>query len=131
MMKKPSKTLPSMWTFFKPFPVHLWLGIIAALAATSLVMFLIHNIGHFCKKLKEKIKPNAGKAKNVRDYHFQAPEIQDDMDHAEPVTLQLQAGTPSSEFSILNSMWFMVASFMQQGSSMEPRYYCISYTTLS
>ena len=121
MMKKPSKTVPSVWMFFKPFPISLWLGIIGALIVTAIVMFLIHNIEYICQHVRRKIK--SSREKDLRDYNFQVTDIEDDVEHVHNTKIQLRTETPTvnSEFSVLDSLWYMVASFMQQGSSMEPR----------
>ncbi len=126
MIKKPDKTIPSVWTFFKPFPVYLWFGIIAAFVATSFAMFIVHHMGTLTSRIKSK------RVKEVSDYEFQTSEssethgqVYNDIETRDKILRKEQKlsgpETITSEFTFLNCMWFTVAAFMQQGSSMEPR----------
>ncbi len=131
MIKKPDKTIPSVWTFFKPFPVHLWFGIIAAFVATSFAMFIVHHMGTLTRKMKSK---SMKRVKEVPDYAFQSSEpsethgqVYNDIETRNKIlgkgqnSLGPEPQTSGTKFTFLNCMWFTVAAFMQQGSSLEPR----------
>ncbi len=149
MMKKPGRTTPSVWTFIEPFPGQLWLGIFGAIVVTSLAMFVIHKLGQ-CSDARDKdLKTNGTKNmsdKNDKAEHHYEPEhnfgttqkdksvemrknanvskidiLECQVDNTEYHVPSMIPNPQKNEFSLLNSIWYTMAGFLQQGSASEPR----------
>ncbi|XP_053623555.1 glutamate receptor 1-like [Plodia interpunctella] len=95
---KPAKLSTSIFSFLHPLSKEIWLCILFAIFAVSVILFIV-----------SRFSPYEWKLVSYSDSQTT------DQDVATSKT------TVINEFSFWNSVWFSVGSFMQQGSDLSPR----------
>jgi hypothetical protein len=102
MIKKPVKQKPGVFSFLNPLSKEIWVCVIFSYVGVSIVLFIV-----------SRFSP----------YEWRLLHYGDDPGHHQP-----GGGTPASapstvanDFSILNSLWFALGAFMQQGCDISPR----------
>ncbi|CAB3225985.1 unnamed protein product [Arctia plantaginis] len=92
------KQLSDTFSFLRPLSKEIWLCVLFSFFAVSIVLFLV-----------SRFSPHEWKSVSISDSH---------LDHAISSTSEIIL---HNEFSIWNSFWFSLGSFMQQGSDVVPR----------
>ncbi|CAH0716026.1 unnamed protein product, partial [Brenthis ino] len=98
---KPTRTPkqnPGTFSFLRPLSKEIWLCIIFSFFAVSIVLFLV-----------SRFSPHEWRSVSITDTHLEQP-----ISNTNEIILH-------NEFSIWNSFWFSLGSFMQQGSDVVPR----------
>ncbi|XP_068623671.1 glutamate receptor 1-like [Battus philenor] len=95
---KTPKQLTDTFSFLKPLSKEIWLCVLFSFFAVSIVLFLV-----------SRFSPNEWRSVSISDTHIEQP-----LSSTNEIILH-------NEFSIWNSFWFSLGSFMQQGSDVVPR----------
>ncbi|KAJ2954236.1 hypothetical protein O0L34_g2482 [Tuta absoluta] len=94
------KQLTDTFSFLRPLSKEIWLCVLFSFFAVSIVLFLV-----------SRFSPHEWRSVSVSDTHLDQPQ---------PVSSTNEI-ILHNEFSIWNSFWFSLGSFMQQGSDVVPR----------
>ncbi|XP_023943017.1 glutamate receptor 1-like [Bicyclus anynana] len=97
-MKSPKQLLSGTFSFLRPLSKEIWLCVIFSFFAVSIVLFLV-----------SRFSPQEWRSVSITDSHLDQP-----ISNTNEIILH-------NEFSIWNSFWFSLGSFMQQGSDVVPR----------
>ncbi|KAI5647011.1 receptor family ligand binding region domain-containing protein [Phthorimaea operculella] len=92
------KQLTDTFSFLRPLSKEIWLCVLFSFFAVSIVLFLV-----------SRFSPHEWRSVSVSDTHLDQP-----VSSTNEIILH-------NEFSIWNSFWFSLGSFMQQGSDVVPR----------
>ncbi|XP_049886263.1 glutamate receptor 1-like [Pectinophora gossypiella] len=92
------KQLSDTFSFLRPLSKEIWLCVLFSFFAVSIVLFLV-----------SRFSPHEWRSVSISDTH---------LDHPVSSTNEIIL---HNEFSIWNSFWFSLGSFMQQGSDVVPR----------
>ncbi|XP_063546878.1 glutamate receptor 1 [Cydia strobilella] len=95
---KTPKQLADTFSFLRPLSKEIWLCVLFSFFAVSIVLFLV-----------SRFSPHEWRSVSITDTHLDHP-----ISSANEIILH-------NEFSIWNSFWFSLGSFMQQGSDVVPR----------
>ncbi|XP_063373613.1 glutamate receptor 1 [Cydia amplana] len=95
---KTSKQLADTFSFLRPLSKEIWLCVLFSFFAVSIVLFLV-----------SRFSPHEWRSVSITDTHLDHP-----ISSANEIILH-------NEFSIWNSFWFSLGSFMQQGSDVVPK----------
>ncbi|XP_026474738.1 glutamate receptor 1-like [Ctenocephalides felis] len=99
MIKKPVKQKPGVFSFLNPLSKEIWVCVIFSYIGVSIVLFMVSRFSPYEWRLLHL----AG------DTHEPLPSSQG-VQHS-----------MANDFSILNSLWFSLGAFMQQGCDISPR----------
>ncbi|XP_069686217.1 glutamate receptor 1-like isoform X2 [Periplaneta americana] len=102
MIKKPVKQKPGVFSFLNPLSKEIWVCVIFSYVGVSIVLFIV-----------SRFSP----------YEWRLLHYGDDggHHHSGVGTPASQPSTVANDFSILNSLWFALGAFMQQGCDISPR----------
>ncbi|CAH2103921.1 unnamed protein product [Euphydryas editha] len=95
---KQPKQLSGTFSFLRPLSKEIWLCVLFSFFAVSIVLFLV-----------SRFSPHEWRSVSITDTHLEQP-----ISNTNEIILH-------NEFSIWNSFWFSLGSFMQQGSDVVPR----------
>ncbi|XP_073955127.1 glutamate receptor 1-like isoform X2 [Choristoneura fumiferana] len=95
---KTPKQLADTFSFLRPLSKEIWLCVLFSFFAVSIVLFLV-----------SRFSPHEWRSVSITDTHLDHP-----ISSANEIILH-------NEFSIWNSFWFSLGSFMQQGSDVVPK----------
>ncbi|XP_041987389.1 glutamate receptor 1-like [Aricia agestis] len=98
IMTKAPKPRTDSFSFLRPLSKEIWLCVIFSFFAVSVVLFLV-----------SRFSPHEWRSVAISDSHLDHP-----ISSTNEIILH-------NEFSIWNSFWFSLGSFMQQGSDVVPR----------
>ncbi|XP_052127111.1 glutamate receptor 4-like isoform X2 [Frankliniella occidentalis] len=99
MLKKPVKQKPGVLTFLSPLSKEIWVCVVFSYIGVSIVLFIVSRFSPYeWRLLQWGDEPAAHRGPGP------AP-----------------APVVANDFSILNSLWFALGAFMQQGSDISPR----------
>lgn len=93
-----SQRLSDTFGFLRPLSKEIWICVLFSFFAVSIVLFLV-----------SRFSPHEWKSMSISD-----PHLEHTMSSTSEIILH-------NEFSIWNSFWFSLGSFMQQGSDVVPR----------
>ncbi|KAM3969050.1 LOW QUALITY PROTEIN: glutamate receptor 1 [Aphomia sociella] len=96
--KRTPKQLADTFSFLRPLSKEIWLCVLFSFFAVSIVLFLV-----------SRFSPHEWRSVSISDTHLDHP-----ISSTNEIILH-------NEFSIWNSFWFSLGSFMQQGSDVVPR----------
>ncbi|XP_050512896.1 glutamate receptor 1 [Diabrotica virgifera virgifera] len=99
MIKKPMKQKPGVWSFLNPLSKEIWVSVLFAYVGVSIVLFVV-----------SRFSPYEWRLLHITGEH---------RDTGNPHTNH--GGTMANDFTMLNSLWFSLAAFMQQGGELSPR----------
>ncbi|EEB17589.1 glutamate receptor 1 precursor, putative [Pediculus humanus corporis] len=103
MIKKPVKQKPGVFSFLNPLSKEIWVSVIFSYLAVSVVLFIVSRFSPYewkllhCEEESQRSYPVGGGG-----------------GHSLSTTV-------ANDFSILNSLWFALGAFMQQGCDITPR----------
>lgn len=98
MIKKPVKQKPGVFSFLNPLSKEIWVCVIFSYIGVSIVLFTVSRFSPYEWRL----------------LHLTG-------EHRDPSGQAGNHNSMSNDFSILNSLWFALAAFMQQGCDIGPR----------
>ncbi|KAL5293227.1 GRIA2 family protein [Megaselia abdita] len=115
MIKKPIKQTPGVFSFMNPLSQEIWVSVIFSYIGVSIVLFFV-----------SRFSPYEWRLIQYTDNHHMSTDQQQQQQMMQgvipPITTTQTTSTVSvNEFSILNSFWFALAAFMQQGCDLSPR----------
>ncbi|XP_046410710.1 glutamate receptor 1 isoform X1 [Neodiprion pinetum] len=114
MIKKPIKQKPGVFSFLNPLSKEIWVCVIFSYIGVSIVLFIVSRFSPYEWRLLQingGNDPMAGARGDPGLPHPHAP-------HGSPHTPH---SSMANDFSILNSLWFSLGAFMQQGCDISPR----------
>ncbi|XP_066250045.1 glutamate receptor 1-like isoform X2 [Euwallacea similis] len=100
MIKKPMKQKPGVFSFLNPLSQEIWISVVFAFVGVSIVLFIV-----------SRFSPYEWRILHHSDEPVRHP----------PHLHTNSGGTMANDFSLLNSLWFSLAAFMQQGGDISPR----------
>ncbi|KAL1517035.1 hypothetical protein ABEB36_000854 [Hypothenemus hampei] len=100
MIKKPMKQKPGVFSFLNPLSQEIWISVVFAFVGVSIVLFIV-----------SRFSPYEWRILHHTDEPIRHP----------PHLHTNSGGTMANDFSLLNSLWFSLAAFMQQGGDISPR----------
>ncbi|XP_034938822.1 glutamate receptor 1-like isoform X2 [Chelonus insularis] len=114
MIKKPVKQKPGVFSFLNPLSREIWVCVIFSYIGVSIVLFIVSRFSPYEWRV---IQTNVGGDPGMVGRGD--PSLQ----HPHTPQSSLHAANPcmANDFSILNSMWFSLGAFMQQGCDISPR----------
>ncbi|XP_043461147.1 glutamate receptor 1 isoform X2 [Leptopilina heterotoma] len=111
MIKKPVKTIPGVFSFLNPLSKEIWVCVIFSYIGVSIVLFIVSRFSPYEWRV---LSFNGGDPRlGIRG----DPSIQ----HHQQGLPHMQQSSMTNDFSILNSLWFSLGAFMQQGCDISPR----------
>lgn len=105
MIKKPVKQKPGVFSFLNPLSKEIWVCVIFSYIGVSIVLFIVSRFSPYEWRL----------ISYADDPHHH------NMHHQGPPTIGQTPTVLANDFSILNSLWFSLGAFMQQGCDISPR----------
>ncbi|XP_015589085.1 glutamate receptor 1 [Cephus cinctus] len=114
MIKKPVKQKPGVFSFLNPLSKEIWVCVIFSYIGVSIVLFIVSRFSPYEWRVLQ-ISGGTDPAMVARgDPSMQHPHGP----HGSPRTSH---SSMANDFSILNSLWFSLGAFMQQGCDISPR----------
>ena len=127
MIKEPVKQRPGVFTFMNPLSMEIWMCVVFAYIGVSIVLFLVSRyIAGLGSSLLDNIQLLGSLARcfgwrqldrlsnqMIVPFRFSPYEWQ--------IEESISGTTVSNHFSIINSLWFALGAFMQQGIDITPR----------
>nr|CAI5844229.1 unnamed protein product [Callosobruchus analis] len=92
MIKKPVKQKPGVFSFLNPLSKEIWVSVMFAYVAVSIVLFVVARFSPYEWRLIHT-----------------------------SITGEPSGGTMANDFTMMNSLWFALGAFMQQGGELSPR----------
>ncbi|XP_076633776.1 glutamate receptor IB isoform X2 [Colletes latitarsis] len=112
MIKKPVKQKPGVFSFLNPLSKEIWVCVIFSYIGVSIVLFTVSRFSPYEWRV---LTLSSGGDPSVRnDPTLQHP-------HASQGSPHMPTSSMANDFSIINSLWFALAAFMQQGCDISPR----------
>ncbi|CAH0545662.1 unnamed protein product [Brassicogethes aeneus] len=99
MIKKPMKQKPSVFSFLNPLSKEIWVCVIFSFIGVSIVLFTVSRFSPYEWRLLHL----TGEHRDPGNQHTN------------------HGGTMANDFTMLNSLWFSLGAFMQQGCDISPR----------
>ncbi|XP_059614013.1 glutamate receptor 1-like [Phlebotomus argentipes] len=101
MIKKPMKQQPGVFSFLNPLSKEIWVCVLLSYFGVSIVLFIVSRFSPY----EWRLFSSTGEESH----------------HLEQISGGQTSHTVVNEFSILNSFWFALGAFMQQGCDISPR----------
>ncbi|XP_055686324.1 glutamate receptor 1-like isoform X1 [Lutzomyia longipalpis] len=101
MIKKPMKQKPGVFSFLDPLSKEIWVCVLLSYFGVSIVLFIVSRFSPY----EWRLFSSTGEESH----------------HLEQISGGQTSHTVVNEFSILNSFWFALGAFMQQGCDISPR----------
>ncbi|XP_029044649.1 glutamate receptor 1 isoform X1 [Osmia bicornis bicornis] len=114
MIKKPIKQKPGVFSFLNPLSKEIWVCVIFSYIGVSIVLFTVSRFSPYewrVLTLSSGGDPTMG---TRNDPTLQHP-------HGSQGSPHMPTSSMANDFSIINSLWFALAAFMQQGCDISPR----------
>ncbi|KAJ8924635.1 hypothetical protein NQ315_000785 [Exocentrus adspersus] len=99
MIKKPMKQKPGVFSFLNPLSKEIWVSVLFAYVGVSIVLFVVSRFSPYEWRL----------------LYFTGEQSEPPNQHTN------QGGTMANDFTMMNSLWFALGAFMQQGCDISPR----------
>ncbi|VEN59732.1 unnamed protein product [Callosobruchus maculatus] len=101
MIKKPVKQKPGVFSFLNPLSKEIWVSVMFAYVAVSIVLFVVARFSPYeWRLIHSSIN---GEPRGTLGQHTN------------------HGGTMANDFTMMNSLWFALGAFMQQGGELSPR----------
>lgn len=100
MIKKPVKQKPGVFSFLNPLSKEIWVCVIFSFIGVSIVLFTVSRFSPYEWRL----------------LHLTGEHRESGTAHS-----SYGGGSMANDFSMLNSLWFSLGAFMQQGCDISPR----------
>ncbi|XP_066590291.1 glutamate receptor 1-like isoform X2 [Prorops nasuta] len=116
MIKKPMKQKPGVFSFLNPLSKEIWVCVIFSYIGVSIVLFIVSRFSPYEWRVLTVSGLGDGSMGGGRgDSGHSHPHCPSVSSHHMPHS------SMANDFSILNSLWFALGAFMQQGSDISPR----------
>ncbi|XP_043287148.1 glutamate receptor 1 isoform X2 [Venturia canescens] len=114
MIKKPVKQKPGVFSFLNPLSKEIWVCVIFSYIGVSIVLFIVSRFSPYEWRVLQSTGNGDSSMVARNDPSLQHP-------HGPQGTAHPPNPCMANDFSILNSMWFSLGAFMQQGCDISPR----------
>nr|QHN69194.1 ionotropic receptor 13 [Sirex nitobei] len=114
MIKKPVKQKPGVFSFLNPLSKEIWVCVIFSYIGVSIVLFIVSRFSPYEWRLLQISGGSDPMMGSRADPNLQHPRTP----HGSPHTPH---SSMANDFTILNSLWFSLGAFMQQGCDISPR----------
>ncbi|XP_023289712.1 glutamate receptor 1 [Orussus abietinus] len=114
MIKKPVKQKPGVFSFLNPLSKEIWVCVIFSYIGVSIVLFIVSRFSPYewrVLQISGSADPSMGSRGDPGMQHPHGPQGSPQTPHS----------SMANDFSILNSLWFSLGAFMQQGCDISPR----------
>ncbi|KAH8364845.1 hypothetical protein KR084_012569, partial [Drosophila pseudotakahashii] len=108
MIKKPVKQTPGVFSFLNPLSQEIWISVILSYVGVSFVLYFVTRFPPYEWRIVRRPQADS----NAQ----QPPGIIGGATLSDPH----QPAVPPNEFTMLNSFWYSLAAFMQQGCDLTP-----------
>nr|CAH7759919.1 unnamed protein product [Callosobruchus chinensis] len=99
MIKKPVKQKPGVFSFLNPLSKEIWVSVMFAYVAVSIVLFVVARFSPY----EWRLIHTSITGRDTLGQHTN------------------HGGTMANDFTMMNSLWFALGAFMQQGGELSPR----------
>ncbi|XP_014487057.1 PREDICTED: glutamate receptor 1 isoform X2 [Dinoponera quadriceps] len=114
MIKKPIKQKPGVFSFLNPLSKEIWVCVIFAYIAVSIVLFIVSRFSPYEWRVLTISGSTDSAISGRNEPGLQHP-------HTPQGSPHMPTSSMANDFSIVNSLWFALAAFMQQGCDISPR----------
>ncbi|KAH8302025.1 hypothetical protein KR044_001958 [Drosophila immigrans] len=116
MIKKPVKQTPGVFSFLNPLSQEIWMSVILSYVGVSLVLYFVTRFPPHEWRIVRRSTNDAATTQ-------QPPGIiggSEQQEQLQQMQQQQLSTVPVNDFSLLNSFWYSLAAFMQQGCDLTP-----------
>ncbi|EDW50731.1 GM14793 [Drosophila sechellia] len=110
MIKKPVKQTPGVFSFLNPLSQEIWISVILSYVGVSFVLYFVTRFPPYEWRIVRR--PQADSTAQQPPGIIGGATLSEPQVHVPPV--------PPNEFTMLNSFWYSLAAFMQQGCDITP-----------
>ncbi|XP_017048729.1 glutamate receptor 1 isoform X2 [Drosophila ficusphila] len=110
MIKKPVKQTPGVFSFLNPLSEEIWISVILSYVGVSMVLYFVTRFPPYEWRIVRR--PQADSSAQQPPGIIGGATLSEPHSHQPPV--------PENEFTMLNSFWYSLAAFMQQGCDLTP-----------
>ncbi|XP_011631786.1 glutamate receptor 1-like isoform X3 [Pogonomyrmex barbatus] len=114
MIKKPIKQKPGVFSFLNPLSKEIWVCVIFSYIAVSIVLFIVSRFSPYEWRVLTISGSTDSAISGRNDPSLQHP-------HTPQGSPHMPTSSMANDFSIVNSLWFALAAFMQQSCDISPR----------
>ncbi|XP_076758866.1 glutamate receptor IB isoform X3 [Xylocopa sonorina] len=114
MIKKPIKQKPGVFSFLNPLSKEIWVCVIFSYIGVSIVLFTVSRFSPYEWRVLTLSSSTDSTMATRNDPTLQHP-------HGSQGSPHMPTSSMANDFSIINSLWFALAAFMQQGCDISPR----------
>ncbi|XP_017787792.1 PREDICTED: glutamate receptor 1 [Habropoda laboriosa] len=114
MIKKPIKQKPGVFSFLNPLSKEIWVCVIFSYIGVSIVLFTVSRFSPYEWRVLTLSSGADPTMATRNDPTLQHP-------HGSQGSPHIPTSSMANDFSIINSLWFALAAFMQQGCDISPR----------
>ncbi|XP_076686024.1 glutamate receptor IB isoform X3 [Andrena cerasifolii] len=114
MIKKPIKQKPGVFSFLNPLSKEIWVCVIFSYIGVSIVLFTVSRFSPYEWRVLTLSSGGDPSMASRNDPTLQHP-------HGSQGSPHIPTSSMANDFSIINSLWFALAAFMQQGCDISPR----------
>nr|KAF7404092.1 hypothetical protein H0235_014786 [Vespula pensylvanica] len=114
MIKKPIKQKPGVFSFLNPLSKEIWVCVIFSYIGVSIVLFIVSRFSPYEWRVLTISGGGDPTMSGRNDPSLQHP-------HTPQGSPHIPTSSMANDFSIINSLWFSLAAFMQQGCDISPR----------
>ncbi|XP_019882341.1 glutamate receptor 1 isoform X1 [Camponotus floridanus] len=114
MIKKPIKQKSGVFSFLNPLSKEIWVCVIFSYIAVSIVLFIVSRFSPYEWRVLTISGSTDSAISGRNDPSLQHP-------HTPQGSPHMPTSSMANDFSIVNSLWFALAAFMQQGCDISPR----------
>nr|XP_012232503.1 PREDICTED: glutamate receptor 1-like isoform X4 [Linepithema humile] len=114
MIKKPIKQKPGVFSFLNPLSKEIWVCVIFSYIAVSIVLFIVSRFSPYEWRVLTISGSTDSTISGRNDPSLQHP-------HTPQGSPHMPTSSMANDFSIVNSLWFALASLMQQACDISPR----------
>ncbi|CAL7935377.1 unnamed protein product [Xylocopa violacea] len=114
MIKKPIKQKPGVFSFLNPLSKEIWVCVIFSYIGVSIVLFTVSRFSPYEWRVLTLSSSTDSTMAARNDPTLQHP-------HGSQGSPHVPTSSMANDFSIINSLWFALAAFMQQGCDISPR----------
>ncbi|XP_024891669.1 glutamate receptor 1-like isoform X2 [Temnothorax curvispinosus] len=114
MIKKPIKQKAGVFSFLNPLSKEIWVCVIFSYIAVSIVLFIVSRFSPYEWRVLTISGSTDSAISGRNDPGLQHP-------HTPQGSPHMPTSSMANDFSIVNSLWFALAAFMQQSCDISPR----------
>ncbi|KAK1121187.1 hypothetical protein K0M31_010494 [Melipona bicolor] len=114
MIKKPIKQKPGVFSFLNPLSKEIWVCVVFSYIGVSIVLFTVSRFSPYEWRVLTLSSGGDPTMTTRNDPTLQHP-------HGSQGSPHIPTSSMANDFSIINSLWFALAAFMQQGCDISPR----------